>query len=449
MSGPKISVYTLSKEQRQWLLGQMRCEQQSLACAERILDLLTSCVEQLEACRTLCEQADLLHRRRGENSEEAALLQQTIEDCESSVSRIRAALAAHMPHISPRYDLTESAYMQKQQQLTLMKTLRAESEGIFKKLNDAVSQEQTHAQEKNDAIASRIYEDISGIYSFELPPEAPEVAFEEQKRTVFDKISRLAAQKLSVELLQSVQNALTSLDRIGTDAQLATFEAVTVKKLLRSAEAYRRQLTEKEEAFRDLLLRYGALCKTAGIDPLPFAPDGMEELAKEVEAMEQLLYKQQEQEYICECVDEIMSEMGYSLIGTRDVQKRNGKRFRNELYTFNEGTAVNVTYAADGQISMELGGLAGEDRIPTPQETEVLTEDMQAFCGEFKEFEQKLREKGIVLADRIALSPPSAEYAAIINLNDYALSENAAISELAVTEKHRRTAEKKQLRRND
>ena len=75
---------------------------------------------------------------------------------------------------------------------------------------------------------------------------------------------------------------------------------------------------------------------------------------------------------------------------------------------------------------------------------------MEAFCGEFAEFEKRLRAKGIVLGNRIAMSPPSADYAAIINVNDYNISTDKQFSEISVAHKKKtKAAEKKVLRRND
>ena len=117
-----------------------------------------------------------------------------------------------------------------------------------------------------------------------------------------------------------------------------------------------------------------------------------------------------------------MEEMGYSVIGSREVTKKNGKHFRNELYTYGEGTAVNVTYSSDGKIAMELGGVDTTDRLPDAQETSVLCESMECFCDDFKEIEKRLLAKGVVLASRISMLPPSAEYAQIINTIDYKMS---------------------------
>ena len=138
--------------------------------------------------------------------------------------------------------------------------------------------------------------------------------------------------------------------------------------------------------------------------------------------------------------------MGYELIGSREVRKKSGKHFRNELYTFYEGTAVNVTFSSDGQISMELGGLAREDRIPSEEESKMLTEDMESFCSEFSEFEKRMLTKGIVVGNRIALSPPTADYAAIINVNDYDIDSSVQVSEMKATEKQRKQTKRKEMK---
>ena len=95
----------------------------------------------------------------------------------------------------------------------------------------------------------------------------------------------------------------------------------------------------------------------------------------------------------------------------------------NELYTYGEGTAVNVTYSSDGKIAMELGGIDATDRLPNDHETSVLCESMEQFCDDFKEIEKRLLAKGVVLASRISMLPPSAEYAQIINTTDYNMIE--------------------------
>jgi len=71
---------------------------------------------------------------------------------------------------------------------------------------------------------------------------------------------------------------------------------------------------------------------------------------------------------------------------------------------------------------------------------------MEQFCGDFKEIEKRLLAKGVVLADRISLLPPSAEYAQIINTTDYNMAEKV---EKLQTKKQRKTATKQKTLRKE
>ena len=100
---------------------------------------------------------------------------------------------------------------------------------------------------------------------------------------------------------------------------------------------------------------------------------------------------------------------------------------------------MNITYSPEGQISMELGGITREDRRPTADETAVLTQEMRTFCSEFSEFERRMKAKGIIVGSRIALSPPTADHAAMINIRDYDIGAGRQITEMNVTAKRKKT----------
>ena len=207
---------------------------------------------------------------------------------------------------------------------------------------------------------------------------------------------------------------------------------------------------KKEAEFAEAVIRYQILCDMAGReDERDRTFTDKDELDKAAAEMEKIVVEQKEQAYIADCVDEVMADMGYDLIGRREVHKKSGRHFKNELYRFGEGTAVNITYSSEGQIAMELGGIAKEDRVPTPEETEVLTAEMESFCGEFAEFEKRMQEKGVIVGSRIALMPPAAEHAAIINVNDYETENDTLITEMSVTGKRKKAAGTKHIHMGD
>jgi hypothetical protein len=74
---------------------------------------------------------------------------------------------------------------------------------------------------------------------------------------------------------------------------------------------------------------------------------------------------------------------------------------------------------AGGQITMEVVGVDTSDRIPTEEESVYLENEMVSFCAVHQQVEELLKERGIVLAERIQKNPPSRVYAQILNINDY------------------------------
>ena len=276
-----------------------------------------------------------------------------------------------------------------------------------------------------------------------------DMSFDDRKKAVRDELTGLLKPELPQELRNAVLLAVRRLDNISQMANLTNFESITVKKIFRDMEAWQMEYERKEAEFAEAVIRYQVLCDMADrADERGRKFADKDEAEAAVSELEAIIVRQKEQSYIADCVDEVMADMGYDLIGRREVRKKSGRQFKNELYQFGEGTAVNITYSSEGQISMELGGLAREDRIPNEEETAALTQEMEKFCGEFSEFEKRMKAKGVIVGNRIALMPPTAEHAAIINVNDYEVEAGKQITEMnAGTKRKKTTAGRKMHRR--
>ena len=485
MSGPKISVYSLTGRARTIVNGQIRCEQQSIACANQTLATLKSLLGLSGNFNRQIGNIQLLMKRTGDGAEQLQRINKLQETLKRDAMEIERELKANMPRVSTKYRITEEAYAEKKAELKKLQDLQKRAEKLKNALDSVLAEDKRtvsklqgsffrDAQVPSDReetepdssylnrfdeaniqqIQRSIVKDLSGVHSFDFidEPDLPDTSFEDKKTAIGKELSELLKDgSLPADIVKEIKQAIFKLQMITEMQNLTTFDSITVMGLFKKIDAFKHVSEQKRAEFDELMTRYRALCTMAGGEAkeLPFSEDSKAMVTSEIERLELLLVRQQEQAYISECVDEVMEEMGYDLIGTREVRKKSGKRFRNELFTFNEGTAVNVTFSSDGQISMELGGLAREDRIPTAEESEILTRDMESFCGEFAKFEQKLRERGIIVGNRIALSPPSAEYAAIINVNDYDVSESIQISEMNAKEKRRKAADKQAMRRDN
>lgn len=249
------------------------------------------------------------------------------------------------------------------------------------------------------------------------------------------------------ELVGELDATLSKIDSIDNEAFLKNYSSVTVSPLLKRCRQYLNEYEACHEDFETLYAEYIALCDLYFYVAQEYSccNASIEVLKAEIKRIKEIVDVDDEQAYISDCLDEVMEEMGYTVIGSREVTKKNGKHFRNELYIYGEGTAVNVTYSSDGKIVMELGGIDVTDRLPNDHETSVLCESMEHFCDDFKEIEKRLLAKGVVLADRISILPPSTEYAQIINTTDYNMTEVAET--LQTKKQHRATTKRKALRK--
>lgn len=243
-----------------------------------------------------------------------------------------------------------------------------------------------------------------------------------------EKLEELQSQQaLPVAYKDKLQQAVEGIKRAKTCGNLTGYCAIELPELMKPCEEFLKLWARDGQEYKKLSLQYELLLKQNGDNQaqmVPFDEKAVLKLKSLVAAEEVRAQQVAEKAYIAEVLDETMAEMGYDVIGQREVTKRSGKHFRNELYRYGEETAINVTYSDDGQIAMELGKLDQKDRVPTTSESNYLANQMVIFCERFSELEKRLARKGVKLGKRIALTPPSADYAQIINSTEYTLKEN-------------------------
>lgn len=287
---------------------------------------------------------------------------------------------------------------------------------------------QQAAQENDEALGRYFGVSIADAFSAKndvspAPVEKIVDSSENLKAKICAELTKVldAQPKISDDLFARGEQAKSALEKLQDEEHLKNFAAITVMPLL--ADCQKEIVTYERifEVYSQTRACYEALCLSAEVEPKETrcSQAGLEMLQKEIERLQQQLAEDDERAYISQSIDEVMAEMGYDVIGQRQVHKKNGRHFTNELYAYEDGTAVNVTYADDGKITMELGGLDTDDRLPDAAEAKQLCESMESFCDDFSEIEKRLEAKGVVLKSRLALLPPSEDYAQIINVSDY------------------------------
>lgn len=430
MSGPKSSRYTLTPEQRRILAEQRAIERRKSVASENIkrnnkrlmqIGSMFSTAEQVsKELLTRCGNdggfAEKLMELEGVIAPIAPIISKTDKNDVISLESTSKAVAESLAKAEKI--ATEMSVISAKNEIELHTSLSAD---IDKGFNTSFADVQSVFQTSISKIRSKIMSQL---------------------------IEMKNAKNLPTELLIEITETLSKIDSIDDEAFLKNYSSVTVVPLVKRCKQYLSEYETCHEEFEQLYAEYIALCNLYFYvaQEYPCCNASIEILKAEIKRIKETVDADDEQAYISDCLDEVMEEMGYTVIGSREVTKKTGKHFRNELYTYGEGTAVNVTYSSDGKIAMELGGIDATDRLPNDHETSVLCDSMKQFCDDFKEIENRLLAKGVILADRISLLPPSAEYAQIINTTDYQMTEKA---ETLQTKKQRRTATKRKALRKE
>lgn len=429
MSGPKTSRYTLTAEQRRILAEQRKLERRKSVASENIkrnnkkllqIGSMFSMAKQvsielLSRCNNDGGFADKLMELESVIAPVAPLISKTDKNDVNSLENTAKEVSERLSKAEKI--ATELSAISAKNEVELHASLSAD---IDKGFSTSFADIQTISQESTSNSRAEI-----------------RVKLIEMKKN----------QNLPIELSSEVDVALDKLDTIDNDIFLKNFSSITVAPLIKRCSQYLSEFKECHEEFEALYTEYIALCELYFFVAQEYicCNASIETLKSEIQRIKESVSTDDEQAYISDCLDEVMEEMGYTVIGSREVTKKNGRHFRNELYTYGEGTAVNVTYSSDGRIAMELGGIDVTDRLPSDYETSVLCESMEHFCDDFKEIEKRLLAKGVVLADRISLLPPNADYAQIINTTDYQMIEKA--DKLQTKKQRKATTKRKALRR--
>lgn len=407
MSGPKSTRYTLTPEQRRILAEARERERKT----RREIDKLQQNKNEIAILKSNLETAiknvDMLVERLGTGKEEQA--------------NIRTSLAEIQEVIQ------ESGIINEQSGLEKIQSINSKIQAVVKSAKMAKALYEGQSKEIADKLSADIDDSISSGMMIRVDEAIvkPLSHLEAQHKKIDEVIDSVQMLSISRELQEESIDIRRKAHEITNEGFIDNYYAMTVLPFVKKCKRYEEQLAECGEEFEELTSKHRYYSEYLGLPVVQFvfSMDKIEILKQEVKELEHQCEQLEEQRHISESLDEVMREMGYHVVGSREVIKKSGRKFRNELYHFSEGAVVNITYAANGQISMELGGVDTCDREPSEAECAALCDEMTEFCGDFQEIEKRLKEKGVVLANRISMLPPVEDYAQIINISGYEMTE--------------------------
>lgn len=414
MSGPKSTRYTLTPEQRRILAEARERERKT----RREWDKLQQYKNELTALNDNLESAtksvDMLVERLGSGKEEKLYIWASLAEIQEVIQ--------------------EASIMNEQSGLEKLQSINIKIHTVMQRAKKVKGLYEGQSKEIVEKLLTDIEDSISAGMMIRVDEEIlkPLNHMESQRKKIDEVIDSVQTLSISRELQEESIEIRRKAHEITNEDFIDNYYAMTVFPFVKKCKRYDELLAEYGEEFEELTSKHRYYSEYLGLPVVQFvfSMDKIETLKQEVKELEHQCEQLEEQRHISESLDEVMSEMGYHVVGSREVVKKSGRKFRNELYHFSEGAVVNITYAANGQISMELGGVDTCDREPSESECAALCDEMTEFCGDFQEIEKRLKEKGVVLANRISMLPPVEDYAQIINISEYEMTEEVDVLEV-------------------
>lgn len=456
MSGPKVSVYSLTPAQIAAIQARLHRQQEELERQRREreerrrIELERKRQEQ-ERIRSLKSQLamalgslDVVSGIVSEYRQLADESQLQISDSSLGglISEVSEKIDALAADIKASTEVTELARLEEASNRILQRKMQIDSQ--IKKLQSEAKKAEGRIDK---AVSSRIeglFKTIDSVAPVESQPVESELIRDTRQR--FEQLN--SSEWLTPALKQQLASFASRLETINPSIAKSFIE-IEVQPFFRRCQEFSALWEKHGREYKELSNRYEVLAKMNGhesqIKMIPFSEQAAIELKKLIAVEEAFAQAEAEQAYITDTLNDVMSEMGYDIWGRKEVTKKSGKHFKKSLYHYGADSAINVTYADNGQITMELGAVDGRDRLPSSEEAAQLTEQMISFCDDFAEIERRLSERGVCIKSRIALSPPSATYAQVININDY----DVVVSASQKKESARRSSTKQKKRQID
>lgn len=430
MSGPKSTRYTLTPEQRRILAEARERERKTRREWDKLQQQKNELAILNDNLESATKSVDMLVERLGSGKKEQMYIRDSLVQIQTVIQ--------------------EAGVMNLQSGLEKLQSINSKIHTVMQSAKKVKELYEGQSKEIAEKLSTNIEDSISAGMMIRVDEEIakPLNHIESQRKKIDEVIDSVQMLSISRELQEESIEIRRKAHEITNEGFIDNYYAMTVLPFVKKCKAYDEQLAEYGEEFEELTSkhRYYSEYLELPMVQFVFSMDKLKTLRLEVENLEKQCEQLEEQRHISESLDEVMREIGYHVVGSREVVKKSGRKFRNELYHFSEGAVVNITYAANGQISMELGGVDTCDREPSEAECVALCDEMSEFCGDFQEIEKCLKEKGVVLANRISMLPPVKEYAQIINISDYEMTKEVDAFE---TVSKRQSENKKQALRKE
>lgn len=155
-------------------------------------------------------------------------------------------------------------------------------------------------------------------------------------------------------------------------------------------------------------------------------PEDIECLKEEIAEMLTEAQGQKVGEYVADCIDKVMSDLGYSVAGSEVLS---AQKLTKQHYEYSSDSAITVASSENGAMMFEVVGK--KNKNGTNSSIAAVKADMERFCPDFQKVKKGLQQYGISLTDK-KLCPPDEKYVRFVDIN------NASSSNRRITTRNRK-----------
>lgn len=386
MSGPKYSDYVLERQRLLQIQAQLEAELERSKC-NQITEQINECLERSDL---YFSQIDIAKFEKNITTAEEIVQSKTVlNELKKLISELKKEIAKSYG-IKGNSEVLANALSSYENKLKRVKNLVSRINHLMRELNAQYNQQRQenlsiefeNTEWEAPVIASSISENLMKAYS-DILEQIMDCENFEQEKAKYDAI---------------MQNH-TIDDNFKIKQMKMRFDAYLVEK---QSDTDNEELLKLRSEFVVLSnLIYGECIEV---------PDDIEELKKEIAEMLIEAQSQKVGEYVAECIDKVMTELGYSVVGSEVLS---AQKMTKQHYDYSSDSAITVASSESGAMMLEVVGKKNEDG--TNGSTAAVKADMERFCPDFQKVKKGLQQYGVTLTDK-KLCPPDEKYVRFVDV---------------------------------
>lgn len=393
MSGPKYSDYVIERRRLLMIKAQLEAELERSQC-NQIINEINECIDK---SKLYFAQIDVEKYDKSIAVAEEIIESNTLNEAKKLIAELKNTIAKEYAIKGNSNTLTSvlNAY---EKRLKRVKNLSLQIEHLIRELNAEYNQKRQEAREiefentqwdTTTTKTSSISERLMKVYS-EIIEQLIDCDDFESEKAKYDAILNNHSFDDNYKISQMKMN----------------FEAYLVEKQSENDNIELLKLRSEYIALSNLI--YGECIEV---------PDDIDCLKDEIAEMLVEAQGQQIGQYVADCIDKVMSNLGYSIVSNEVLT---AQKMTKQHYDYSNDSAITVASSENGAMMLEVVGKKKENGENGSAAS--VKSDMERFCPDFQKIKQGLQQYGISLSDK-KLCPPDEKYVRFVDIKKSASTD--------------------------